>query len=341
MDFLVKDLIKLNYFPQLENFKFHKSIVDILKNDMILFDTLFHGSSGSGKLTLFMGYLQKLFGEGALTLYPNSESKMNDVTFNLEKVGAILSNNNLAIINDSVSDDTVYDFITKQFDIEGDNLTYIIILHLDRFKEKTISCIMNFIERRKSRTYILTTTNHYDKLTAMTKSRFESFMISRPTSKELTDYFTKLIPKKFEFPSSKIEKIIETTNRDIKLTSIYINQRLLESIDPGLKKKSLDNFKYYINCLIQLMTQNDLKTLPMMRSMILTLFQSAITWNDYIKKTHEVLFTLPSKIIKDTQKCEIIRRSAELDNKVALTKASYIHYEAFMFMIYDVLFCEY
>jgi hypothetical protein len=72
--------------------------------------------------------------------------------------------------------------------------------------------------------------------------------------------------------------------------------------------------------------------------MILTLYQSEISWNDYIKKTHEVLFTLPATIMKDNHKCEIIRRSAELDNKVALTKASYIHYEAFMFMIYDVLF---
>ena len=197
---------------------------------------------------------------------------------------------------------------------------------------------MNFIERRKSRTYILTTTIHYNKLTAMAKSRFESFMISRPTSTELTNYFSKLIPKKFDFPISKIEKIIETTNRDIKLTSIYINQRLLESIDPGLKKKSLDNFKYYINCLIQLMIKNDLKTLPMMRSMILTLYQSAISWRDYIKKTHDVLFTLSPKIITDNQKCEIISRSVDLDNKVALTKASYIHYEAFIFMIYDVLF---
>jgi hypothetical protein len=338
MDFLVKDLIKLNYFPPLEDFKFHKSIVDIFKKDQILFDTLLHGSSGSGKLTLLMAYLQKQFGEGILTLHSNSESKATDPTFNLEKVGAILSNNNLVIINDSVNDDTVYDFMTKQFDIEGDNLTYILILHIERFKEKTISCIMNFIERRKSRTYILTTTNKYDKLTAMVKSRFETFMISRPTTKELTSYFSKLIPKKFEFPVSKIEKIIETTNRDIKLSIIYLNQRLLESIDPGLKKKSLDNFKYYINCLIQLVLQNDLKKLPMIRGMILTLYQSAISWNDYIKKTHEVLFTLSPKIISDNQKCEIIRRSADLDNKVALSKVTYIHYEAFIFMIYDALF---
>ena len=209
MDFLVKDLIKLNYFPLLEDFKFHKSMVDILKTEHIMFDTLFHGSSGAGKLTLFMGYLQKQFGEGVLTLYPNSESKMTDTTFNLEKVGTILSNNNLVIINDSVNDDTVYDFITKQFDIEGDNLTYILILHIERFKEKTISCIMNFIERRKSRTYILTTTNHYNKLTAMAKSRFESFMISRPTSKELTCYFSKLIPKKFDFPILSIYESCE------------------------------------------------------------------------------------------------------------------------------------
>ncbi len=336
MDFLVKDLIKINNFPKLDDFKFHKSIVEILKSDDILFDTLLHGSSGSGKLTLFMGYLQKLFGESILTLYPNSESKQVDISFNLDKVGAILSNNNLAIINDSVNDDTVYEFITKQFDIEGDNLTYILILHLDRFKDKTISCIMNFMERRKSRTYILSTTNHFDKLNAMVKSRFEGFIIARPTQNELSSYFNKLIPKKFEFPVSKIEKIIESTNRDIKLSIIYINQRLLESIDPALKKKSLDNFKYYINCLIQLLLQNDLKKLPIIRSMILTLYQSAISWKDYMKKTHEILFSTES--IKDSKKLEIINKSAELDNKVALTKTTYIHYEAFIFMIYNILF---
>ena len=79
--------------------------------------------------------------------------------------------------------------------------------------------------------------------------------------------------------------------------------------------------------------------------MILTLYQSSLTWNEFLDKTLDLLFnSLPTNIkgftITDQQKVKIISRTAELDHKVALTKASYIHYEAFIFMIYEILFAE-
>ena len=345
MDFLVKDLIKPNNYPNFDNFTFHSDLVNIFKNSGILFDTLLRGTSGSGKTTLFLGYLQKIFGISVLNLVPNSENKNTDLSFNLERVGVPLSNNNLVIINDSVNDETLYNFLTNQFDILGDNLNYIMILHLERFKDKTISCITNFIENRKSRTYILATTNHYDKLTSRTKSRFETFNVSRPSLNELVEYYDKLIPSKFQFPKDKITKIIESTNRCMKLSIIYINQRLLESIDSNLKKKSIDNFKYYIGCLLQMILKNDIKGLPAIRTMILTLYQSSLTWNEFLDKTLDLLFNSITTNVKgftisDQQKVKILSRTADLDHKVSLTKPTYIHYEAFIFMIYEILFAE-
>ena len=61
MDFLIKDLIKLNDYPTVEKLVFHKEIAKIFNKDSILFDTLFYGSSGSGKTTLIFSYLQKIF----------------------------------------------------------------------------------------------------------------------------------------------------------------------------------------------------------------------------------------------------------------------------------------
>jgi hypothetical protein len=345
MDFLVKDLIKPNHYPNFDNFTFHSDLVNIFKNSGTLFDTILYGPSGAGKMTLFMGYLQQLFGVSVLNLVPNSENKNIDLSFNLERVGVPLSNTNLVVINDSVNDETLYDFLTNEFDILGDNLNYIMILHLERFKSKTISCLTNFIENRQSKTYILATSNHYDKLTHRTKSRFESFKVSRPSLNELTDYFEQLIPSKFQFPKDKINKIIESTNRCMKLSIIYLNQRLLESIDSSLKKKSIDNFKYYIGCLLQMILKNDIKNLQAIRTMILTLYQSSLTWNEFIDKTLDLLFnSIPTNIkgftITDQQKIKIIERTAELDHKVSLTKPTYIHYEAFIFTIYEILFGE-
>ena len=60
-------------------------------------------------MTLFMGYLQQLFGVSVLNLVPNSENKNIDLSFNLERVGVPLSNTNLVVINDSVNDETLYD----------------------------------------------------------------------------------------------------------------------------------------------------------------------------------------------------------------------------------------
>ncbi len=340
MDFLIKDLIKINNYPLLEDISFNHEYINLF-NKGTLFDTLLYGPSGSGKLTLLFGYLQKVFGSSVLNFTPsmNNKSSEDDTSFNIDKIGVPLSNGNIVLINDSVSDDTIQEFFKEYNERLGDMLNYIVLLHVNRLKDTTISIISNFIDTRKSTTYILATCNKYDRLQYRFKSRFASFKISRPTTKELTNYFYKIIPSKFEFQKTKIQKIIESNNRDIKLSIIYINQRLLESIDSDLKKKALDSFKYYIGCLLQIIINNDLKKINIVRAMILTLYQSSLSWNDYIKKTLEILFDniITKNKISDLQKMEIIYKTADLDHKVKLCKPAYVHYEAFIFMIFEIL----
>jgi len=340
MDFLIKDLIKVNNYPLLEDISFHHEYIKMF-NKGTLFDTLLFGPSGAGKLTLLFGYLQKVFGPSVLTFSPTINSKNNeeDSTFNIDKIGVPLSNGNIVLINDSVSDDTIQDFFREYTERLGDVLNYIVLLHVNRLKDTTISVISNFIDTRKSTTYILATCNKYDRVQLRFKSRFATFKIPRPTTKELTQYLYKIIPSKFEFQKAKIQKIVESNNRDIKLSIIYINQRLLESIDSDLKKKSLDTFKYYIGCLLQIVLNNDLKKIGIVRAMILTIYQSSLSWNDYIKKTLDLLFdnTITKSKISDSQKMEIIDKTSDLDHKVKLCKPVYVHYEAFIFMIFEVL----
>jgi ABC-type lipoprotein export system ATPase subunit len=115
MDFLIKDLIKLNDYPTVEKLAFHKEISNIFKKDNLLFDTLFYGPSGSGKNTLIFSYLQKIFGKQVIDMVPNIDNKTTQemINFNMEKVGSILTNHNLTLINDSVNDETIQDFLTK------------------------------------------------------------------------------------------------------------------------------------------------------------------------------------------------------------------------------------
>ena len=339
-------LIKLNNYPLLKDIKFKsfKNITRILDSDDILFDTLLYGSSGSGKLTLLMSYLQKQYGSDVLKLTPNLKTSSSNSSNNagnttndfvLDKIGVPLTNDNLIMITDSVSDDTFYEFILEQQDIIGEKINYMIVLHLERFKKKTLSLLSNFIENRKNQTYVLATTNHFDKLDYRIVSRFMNIRVPRPTLQELGTYFYSLIPAKFNFDKVKLDKIIVSTNHDIKLSIIYINQRLLESMDPNLKKKSIDNFKYYLNCLIQNVIKCELTQLPMIRTMILVIYQSAISWTDYLKKCLNIINTQPN--INESQKLKILMLAAELDHKVALSKSSYIHYEAFIFMIMNVI----
>jgi hypothetical protein len=350
-------LLKLNNYPLLENIKFKSfdNITRILKSDDILFDTLLYGSSGSGKITLLMAYLQKQFGSDVLKLTPNFKSSSNNSSnqsvgsnganssngsnsandFNLDKIGVPLTNDNLIVINDSVSDDCFYEYILEQQELIGEKINYMVILHLERYKKKTLSLLSNFIENRKNQTYVLATTNHFDKLDYRIISRFTNIRVPRPTLGELSTYFYSLIPTKFNFDKTKLEKIIESTKRDMKLSIIYINQRLLEIMDPNLKKKSIDNFKYYLNCLIQNVIRCELSQLPMIRTMILVVYQSSISWTDYVKKCLEIINM--QKNIDENKKIKILELSANLDHKVTLAKPSYIHYEAFIFMIMNII----
>ena len=372
MNFLLKDLIKPNEYPFLDDMYFHKDIKKIFKGGNTLFDTILYGASGSGKLTLLFGYLQEKYSKNILKLVPNNEysSSINDnINYNEieneikndikndkdnkssfssvssssiyipDGVGVPLSNQYLILINDSVNDDTLIELIKKQITMLGENINYILILHIERFKPKTISWISNFIDNRKSLTYILATSNRFNAIPSRLKSRFETIKVSRPREKDLINFFHKLIPSKFNYDKDKISKIINQTSRDIKLSIIYINQKLLENIEGDTKKKSLDSFKYYLGCLIQLIILNDLKNLQMIRSMILTLYQSAITWKEYIKKTvNFIIINYNNLGLKPENKTniitQIIHKTAELDQKVSQIKPNYSHYEAFIFMIY-------
>jgi hypothetical protein len=81
---------------------------------------------------------------------------------------------------------------------------------------------------------------------------------------------------------------------------------------------------------------NDLQKLPIIRSMILTVYQSSLTWNEYINKVLEILYSSNVKI-SDEKKIILISKIADLDHKVKLSKANYIHYEALIFIIFEIL----
>ena len=72
--------------------------------------------------------------------------------------------------------------------------------------------------------------------------------------------------------------------------------------------------------------------------MILTIYQSCLSWNEFLTKFLDLLYNSNLPIdITEKQKIEISQRTANLDHKVKLSKINYIHYEAFIFMILDVL----
>ena len=103
-----------------------------------------------------LGYLQKLYGQEVLNLFPNINKKNDEESssINIDKVGVPLSNRNIILFNDSVSDETIQDFMKDYNELQGDNLNYIVFVHLNRLKEKTLSMLTAFIDTRKSKTYI-------------------------------------------------------------------------------------------------------------------------------------------------------------------------------------------
>lgn len=336
MEFLTKNLIKINYYPDLIDNKFHKKYISMLMDKkMPLMDTIFYGASGSGKFSLFVGYLKHYFeDQKVLDLVPDTlEEKISTSgELKLEYVGYPLVNKYLVLINDSVNNDKTLKILEKYFEMSGNNINYILITHLERLKTSTLKFISQFIEKRKNKTYILATSNSINSLGTL-KSYFASFRIERPSLADQVKYFHKIIPKKFNFSKDKLEKIITKTNRDLKISIVHINQRLLESIDPELKKKCLDPYELYLNYLLQTAILGDLSKLSIMRSMILTIYQSTLTWDQYI---HKSLYLISKTKLSDEGLMDLNKKMADLDLIVARTKPDYCHYETLVFIIMDI-----
>lgn len=350
MNFLVKDLIKPNNYPKLLELDFQTKYIKPFQAMTLedpLFDTLFYGPSGSGKFTLAMAYLQHLYGSEVLKLTPNEThdkkkkvDKSSKLDFTIEKVGAIYTSRYLTIMNDTVNDDKIVEFLKKQIDSEGSHINYVMIMHMDRLKTQTLNYVKCFIEKRRSLTCIIGTTCSLHKLGQGLKGLMAQYRVPRPSLEDQTKYFLKIVPNKFQkakvITKGKIAKTHHETNGDLKMMVAYFNQYLLEALDsdPKLKKKHPDSYRLYLCYLLNFAIKGDPKDLNVIRSMIMVMYQSPITWPEYTKK---FMSLINKSKLTDTQKIKIVEMTAEVDHQVHLSRLNYCHYEAVIFQLMEIL----
>lgn len=356
MNFLVKDLLNPSIRPTLKDLDFHLEYRDSFKLLSIqngLFDTLFIGPPGSGKLTLIFAYLQHLFGPTVLKLVPNefsekqstntkkgkSSNKSDLLTeLNFEMIETIYSNNYVTLINDSVSDDKLLEYLRNQVNQVSDNVTYLVITHIDKFKPNTLSFIKSFIEKRETSLYILATSNSTLKLSNGLKGLLSMYRIPRPSLEETSKYYLKIIPNKFVKANivnkDKFKKIYNETHGNLKLIISYINQYLLEGIDSDLAKKHPNSYRLYLCSLLNLAMKGDIKDIGMIRSMIMVIYQSPVSWSECI---HHFIDLIGLSKLSSEKKVEIVKMVAEVDHQSALSKINYCHYEALVFQLMAII----
>lgn len=346
MNFLVKDLIKPNNYPKLSEFNFHKNYTDAFNNLTLenpLLDTLFYGPSGSGKFTLILAYLEHIYGPDVLHLTPNEitekktkTDKTSKLDFNIERVGAIYTNRYLTIINDTINDDKILDLLKCEMDRDGDYINYLLIIHLDRFKTNTITYLKSFIEKRKSLTCILGTVTSLKKIPQSLKGLMTTYRIPTPSLIDQREYFLNIIPTKFHkvITKDKIANIYNETNGNLKIMIVYINQYLLGALDTKLKKKSPDNYRLYLCYLLNYAIKGDPNDLNIIRSMIMIIYQSPITWNEYITK---FISLINKSKLNDEQKIKIIQMIGKVDHQVQLSRLNYCHYDSIIFQLMEIL----
>jgi hypothetical protein len=355
MNFLVKDLINPSFRPPLKKLDFHHIYRDSFKSLSIkngLFDTIFIGASGSGKLTLIFAYLQHIFGEEVLRLIPNEFSDKSKVNvkknkgnskdflteINFETVESIYSNNYITLINDSVPDDKLLEYLRNQVNQVSDNVSYLVITHIDRFKPKTLSFLKSFIEQRETSLYVLATSCSIQKISNSLRGLLSQYWIARPSLETTMKYYLKIIPDKFikanTINKDKFKKIYIETHGNLKLIISYINQYLLGAIDPDLVKKHPNSYRLYLCSLLNLAIKGDMKDLNMIRSMMLVVYQYPVSWREY---THHFLDLIGISKLSSEKKVEIVEMIADVDHKVALSKVNYCHYEALVFQLMSIL----
>jgi predicted AAA+ superfamily ATPase len=148
----------------------------------------------------------------------------------------------------------------------------------------------------------------------------------------------KLIPDKFKNANvvneAKFKKIYNETHGNLKLIISYINQYLLEAMDPELIKKHPNSYRLYLCSLLNLAIKGDIKDLGMIRSMIMIVYQSPVTWSEY---THHFIDLISLSKLSSEKKFEIVKMTSEVDHRSVQSKINYCHYEALIFQLMEIL----
>jgi replication factor C subunit 3/5 len=334
-------LLRDIYSPKKFNdFRVHKDNVINYKNyvsDNQILNTIFYGPKGSGKYTILMNMLIKIFGEDVL--------KQKKIKFNINKSCGnskeytILEstyhfeiNLNKYLFNDRISLVNLISQLIQTKDIYTSTYKIIVIRNLHYLKSDVINFFASVVEKYCDNCrFLMTCSNNTTYINKILKGRFVILKVPSPTKEELFN-FSKEILNSYDcsITDSQIDSIINDTNRNLNKLLLYLQF----SCENKKYYKYKNTLELYCEQIYKLIKKKKIENLIKIREFAYDLITKNINITAFMI---ELIEFFNKQDIEEEKKLKILEWGTIFQSRLSKAYKEIIHLEAFIFKIIEIL----
>ena len=334
-------LFKDKYFPKsFENFKIHNKLIlginNLFKDDYI-HNTLFYGPYGSGKYTIILNVLLKIFGEDILkkkqSVFNITKSCGNPKEFIIFQSNYHFEINlNKYLFNDRISLVNLLNQLIQTKDVNTSKYKIILIRNIHYLSSDIIKFLGSIIEKYIDNVrFLFTASTNYSRIINILKGRYFLIRIPSPTDDELIDFTSYVFnDNNINMSINNQQKIVSKSDKNLHNLMIYIqlcceNNKYIEYFSP---------MELYVKEIFKLIKKKNNSSLIKIREYIYNLITKNINIKLFIKQfTKESL----NQDLSTEKIIEINKWGTIFENRLSKSYKEVVHFEAFVYKICHIL----
>ena len=330
-------LFKDKYFPiSFDDYKFHTKLVPSLNNlvnDNQLFNSVFYGPYGSGKYTIVINLLIKIYGKDILnkkqSIFTITKSCGNSKDYTIFQSNYHFEINlNKYLFNDRISLVNLLNQLIQTKDINTSAYKIIVIRNIHYLNSDIIKFLGSVIEKYvESVRFILITSSNYSRVMHILQGKYFFIKIPSPDRQKILEFSNDIFNENnITISSNNINKIIDNSERNLHKLIIHIqlcceNEKYISYKSP---------MEIYISEIFKMMKKKTNTSLIKLREYIYNLITKNINIKLFIK--HFIKESLNQNLTTN-QILEIQKWACIFDERLSYSYKEVVHFEAFIYKI--------